>query len=260
MKPLNLIAAAALTAAVFPARAAVDFDTHFADSTLRVDYIFSGTNRTQHIAVTRLSKTDKWYGRRNNLDSLLLAGSGQLTMLDVQTGDTLFRHSFSTLFQEWQTTEEATHTERSFEAPFILQPEALFGYYQTYTHAFRALTDCSFVTIEKSEVLRLCEEFLIFRLNLLNFYTTLGQKQLRRYWRNSPTPLTQRISRFLVERCMTPTGQKSFHILMTRLADEVGDSRLDVSRALNQMQYDGLVVLHRGRIEVPQIELLAKNV
>jgi len=146
------------------------------------------------------------------------------------------------------------------EAPFILQPEALFGYYQTYTHAFRALTDCSFVTIEKSEVLRLCEEFLIFRLNLLNFYTTLGQKQLRRYWRNSPTPLTQRISRFLVERCMTPTGQKSFHILMTRLADEVGDSRLDVSRALNQMQYDGLVVLHRGRIEVPQIELLAKNV
>lgn len=120
MKPLNLIAAAALTAAVFPARAAVDFDTHFADSTLRVDYIFSGTNRTQHIAVTRLSKTDKWYGRRNNLDSLLLAGSGQLTMLDVQTGDTLFRHSFSTLFQEWQTTEEATHTERSFEAPFIL--------------------------------------------------------------------------------------------------------------------------------------------
>jgi hypothetical protein len=59
---------------------------------------------------------------------------------------------------------------------------------------------------------------------------------------------------------MTPTGQKSFHILMTRLADEVGDSRLDVSRALNQMQYDGLVVLHRGRIEVPQIELLAKNV
>jgi DNA-binding GntR family transcriptional regulator len=43
---------------------------------------------------------------------------------------------------------------------------------------------------------------------------------------------------------------------MTQLADELGDSRLDVSRALNQLQRDGLLELRRGRIIVPQMELL----
>ena len=43
---------------------------------------------------------------------------------------------------------------------------------------------------------------------------------------------------------------------MTQLAAEVGDSRLDVSRALNRLQRDGLLTLHRGRIEIPQMERL----
>ena len=43
---------------------------------------------------------------------------------------------------------------------------------------------------------------------------------------------------------------------MTQLAAEVGDSRLDVSRVLNQLQRDGLLHLYRGRIEVPQMERL----
>ena len=97
-----------------------DFDRHFADSTLRIDYMFSGTNRTQNIAVSGMSKTRTWYGRRVNLNKLLLGGNGQLTMLDAATGDTIYRLSFSTLFQEWQSTEEATHLVRSFEAPFIV--------------------------------------------------------------------------------------------------------------------------------------------
>lgn len=91
-----------------------------ADSTLRLDYIFSGDNRTQHIAVDQLSKTAGWYGRRHHLAELPLEGNGQLTMVDQATGDTLYRHSFSTLFQEWQETEEARHITKSFENTFVV--------------------------------------------------------------------------------------------------------------------------------------------
>ncbi|MCR4993961.1 MAG: IgA Peptidase M64 [Bacteroidales bacterium] len=96
------------------------FDVAFSDSTLRIDYIFSGTNKTQHIALDQLSKTAGWYGRRHHLDELPLEGNGQLTMTDSQTGDTLYRHSFSTLFQEWQATEEACRVEKSFENTFVV--------------------------------------------------------------------------------------------------------------------------------------------
>ena len=41
-------------------------------------------------------------------------------MTDEATGDTLFRNSFSTLFQEWQNTEEATRVDRSFENVYLL--------------------------------------------------------------------------------------------------------------------------------------------
>ena len=141
-------------------------------------------------------------------------------------------------------------------APLILQPEAIFGYHQRFTHTFAAITEVSLITLDKDEVLRLSEDFLVFRLNLLNIFATQTQKLLRQPWQHFPETLTERIVRFLFQHCLYPEGPKTFHILMTRLADEVGDSRLDVSRALNKMQLDGLVKLHRGRIEVPQMERL----
>ena len=43
---------------------------------------------------------------------------------------------------------------------------------------------------------------------------------------------------------------------MKQIADELNDSRIDVSRALNQMQAEGLLTLRRGRIEIPMLERL----
>lgn len=120
MKRLILWSLMLMTSMVASAQREVDFDLHFTDSTLRIDYIFSGTNRTQHIAVDKLSKTAGWYGRRHHLAQLPLEGNGQITVFDPATGDTLYRHSFSTLFQEWQETEEATRLEKSFENTFLI--------------------------------------------------------------------------------------------------------------------------------------------
>ena len=41
-------------------------------------------------------------------------------MCDAQDGRVLYKHSFSTLFQEWQSSEEATLVRRSFENVFLL--------------------------------------------------------------------------------------------------------------------------------------------
>ena len=96
------------------------FADHFLDRTLRLDYTFCGNNREQHIFLDGLSQTQGWYGRRVNLDSLLLRGNGQIIVTDAARGDTLYRQSFSTLFQEWQTYEEATQVSRSFENTFLI--------------------------------------------------------------------------------------------------------------------------------------------
>ena len=88
--------------------------------TLRVDYIFSGTDRSSEISLDEMSCFNGWAGRSVNMKEVPVRGNGQILMTAAQTGDTLYRQSFSTLFQEWQTTEEATKVRRSFENVFLL--------------------------------------------------------------------------------------------------------------------------------------------
>ena len=90
------------------------------EQTLRVDYMFSGTDKTAMISLDEMSCFDGWAGRRTNLKEVPVRGNGQICMTDAQTGDTLYRMSFSTLFQEWQTTEEATRVNKTFENVFLL--------------------------------------------------------------------------------------------------------------------------------------------
>ena len=102
-----------------------ELDPRLRDSTLRVNYVFSGTDRTCDIAVDELDILSGWAGRRVNMKDVPLRGNGQLSMTCAADGDTLYRMSFSTLFQEWQATEEATRVRKSFENVFLLPMPAV---------------------------------------------------------------------------------------------------------------------------------------
>ena len=94
------------------------FDECFSDSTLRLDYVFAGNNHDQRIYFERACVTPRWAGRKGRLADVPLKGNGQLTVKDHATGQTLFVHTFSTLFQEWQATEEATRVDKAFETSY----------------------------------------------------------------------------------------------------------------------------------------------
>lgn len=104
------------------------------NQTLRVDYVFSGTSRSQVISLDQMSCYDGWAGRRVNLDKVPVRGNGQICMADANTGEVLYRQSFSTLFQEWQATEEATKVNKSFENVFLLPmpQDKAFVYVELY--------------------------------------------------------------------------------------------------------------------------------
>lgn len=141
-------------------------------------------------------------------------------------------------------------------APWQLQPEALFGHQPRFSGTWVTDNVCHFITLSKDEVLRLADQFLIVRLNLLNMLSTLAQKREARQWRRAPLTLQERFVRFLLHHALYPAGAKQLHILMTRLAQELGDSRLDVSRMLNQLQDEQKLQLRRGCIIVPSLEKL----
>ena len=117
MKRIVLIALAAMLAAV---AWAVDFDRYFCDTTLRLDYAFAGDVNKQEIYVDQLSRLPRWWGRRVRLDELPAAGDGSITVRDHKSGEVIYLHSFSSLFQEWLSTAEAKMVRKSMENVFLV--------------------------------------------------------------------------------------------------------------------------------------------
>jgi hypothetical protein len=130
----------------FSSAGAQDFEDYFEDRTLRIDYTFAGDSARQDIYVDELSAIPHWYGKTKRLAEVPLKGNGQVIVRDAQSDSIIYRHSFSTLFQEWLAEDEAKHTRRSFENVFLVpypkQPVTvtveLYDYHQninaTLTH------------------------------------------------------------------------------------------------------------------------------
>jgi hypothetical protein len=104
-----------MTAGKAFAQGSIAFDDYFEDRTLRLDYVFAGNNREQHIFFEQAYATPRWAGRRSRLADMPLRGNGQVKVNHPATGQLLYVHTFSTLFQEWQVTEEATKVQKAFE-------------------------------------------------------------------------------------------------------------------------------------------------
>lgn len=96
------------------------FDAHFINKTLRLDYQFVGDSAQQAIYLDQLLSFPNWAGRKHQLSELPLAGNGRIIVKDRATDETIYCTSFSSLFQEWICEAEATHTSRSFENVFLI--------------------------------------------------------------------------------------------------------------------------------------------
>lgn len=98
---------------------AQDFDQYFTDATLRIDYVFAGDVNKQNIAVDELCTIPRWYGKRQRLSEVPVEGNGQIIVRDHSSQQIIYRNSFSTLFQEWLSYDEAKTTTRAFQNVFL---------------------------------------------------------------------------------------------------------------------------------------------
>ena len=99
---------------------AQSFDKYFEDRTLRIDYIFSGNQQEQHIAVDQMSTSPRWFGKRQRMAELPVKGNGQITVRSHRDGSVVYRNSFSSLFQEWLSNDESKTETKAFENVFLV--------------------------------------------------------------------------------------------------------------------------------------------
>lgn len=134
------------------------FEDYFVDKTLRLDYTFAGDVTRQQIYVDELVSLPRWYGRKQRLAELPLKGNGQITVRSLTDGTVIYRHSFSSLFQEWLATAEAKRTQKSFENVFLVPyPKSpveirveLFDYHDRVVCSFAHQVDPHDILIRKA--------------------------------------------------------------------------------------------------------------
>lgn len=96
------------------------FDDYFIDKTLRIDYTFSGDVHAQHIFLDQLNMMPHWYGKRSHLSEVPMEGNGQIIVKEHNSEHVIYKNSFSTLFQEWLSNDEAKIVQRSFENVYLV--------------------------------------------------------------------------------------------------------------------------------------------
>jgi hypothetical protein len=89
------------------------FEKYFHEKTLRIDYYHSGNNTAEFYTFSQLLEEPYWGGSKVNLIDTFNFGKYYFKVFDIKTDSLLYSRGYSTLFGEWQTTDEAKTTSRS---------------------------------------------------------------------------------------------------------------------------------------------------
>ncbi len=94
--------------------AQVKFDDYFENKSLRLDYYHTGDKTTDSYSIDELLSEPYWGGSKTNLLDPFNFGKYKVLVYDETSNELIFSKTFSTLFSEWQTTDEAVKIVKTF--------------------------------------------------------------------------------------------------------------------------------------------------
>lgn len=87
--------------------AGVNYDRFFTDKTMRADYFHTGTKGEDRVTIDQVYQEGTWSGTRTNLVDELNLGEYGFRVYDRVTNLLIYSQGFSSIYNEWQTTDEA---------------------------------------------------------------------------------------------------------------------------------------------------------
>lgn len=143
--------------------------------------------------------------------------------------------------EDWTLVEE-------IHAPAIIEEEALWSLSQTYNHTYCPTSEGHLLVIDRGHMMQTMLYNDIFRINLLTRMSTRLERNYHSGQLPPPDSIAQKIVRFVQDISCTTAWPKRLRIKMTTLARIMGETRLQVSKALRQMETEGQVSLSREQI------------
>jgi CRP-like cAMP-binding protein len=158
---------------------------------------------------------------------------------------------------------EAPHARFSLSEVLVpcvtIEPQSLFGMHNTFKATYCAKEESKLLTIDKSFI---SSELINYEVLLLNFFNILSnrcQTLQQKLWTSTSPTIKDKIVHFLLMRCQLSYGEKTLHISMDHLANMIDETRINVSRTLNEWQEKEWIQLRRKEIYIPKFERLIQD-
>jgi CRP-like cAMP-binding protein len=205
--------------------------------------LFQGMAKEELTSI--LGKVKLHFSKLKPGDTILRVGQSCEQLVFVLSGEVA--SSTSPLDNSYTVTE-------IFQAPWLIEPQALFGLNTSYASTHIAHTAVSLLVVNKSFVLEELSQYPIFRLNYVNMLSYRAQLLYKKDWHATPRTIQERTKEFVRLHVERLSGEKNIKIKMEHLGVIINETRLSVSRMLNDMKRRGLVELHRGGFVIPDAE------
>lgn len=163
------------------------------------------------------------------------------------------------MMREYTSHDGRFQTKSVLQAPTLLEPYNLYGLNCKFRCSYTPLENVSVITVKKTDVQQHLMKTDIFRINYFNLLSaTIHKKDMLLRPRQHQT-VKEKILQFIMKLFPDCEGQVEIQIKMTDLADYIDETRLNTSRALNQLEKAGLMELKRSLIVIPDIKKIHKS-
>jgi CRP-like cAMP-binding protein len=157
------------------------------------------------------------------------------------------------MMRQYESDDGLYTTKSVVQAPALLEPHNLYGLDCKFRYSYTPLQDVTFITVKKRDVMQHLMKSDIFRINYFNMLSSIIQKKEDLLQPLRHHTVKQKILQFLRREFAEQDGQVEIYIKMTVLADYISETRLNTSRALNELEDAKIVELKRSLIVVPDM-------
>jgi len=99
--------------------AQASFQDYFLDHSMRIDYVHAGDKHSEEYYMQQLRMEPYWGGSVKHLIDTFKYGKYFFEVYDDSTGSLIYSRGYSSLFGEWQTTDEASKMKKAFHESIV---------------------------------------------------------------------------------------------------------------------------------------------
>ena len=163
------------------------------------------------------------------------------------------------MMREYTSHDGRFQTKSVLQAPTLLEPYNLYGLNCKFRCSYTPLENVSVITVKKTDVQQHLMKTEIFRINYFNLLSAIIHKKYMLLRPCRHLTVKEKILQFILKLFPDCESQAEIAIKMTDLAEYIDETRLNTSRALNQLEKAGLMELKRSLIVIPDIKKIHKS-